>query len=158
IYAKSQLHVATPCRWLMQKVEQSMLAPAVSTSRVVPTGVDLSVFRAGDKSAARALLNLPQEARILVFAAHGVRHNIWRDYDMLQNAVVSFGNRAHASKTVLVALGEVGVGEGRSEIASGVEIRFVPRQGPEIVAAYCQAADLYIHAARADTFPRAVLE
>jgi glycosyltransferase involved in cell wall biosynthesis len=159
IYAQSRLHISTPCRWLMQKVEQSMLAQAVSTSRVVPTGVDLSVFHPGDKSAARALLNLPQDARVLVFASHGVRHNIWRNYDMLQKAVVSFAKGTHASKTVLVALGEVGVGEhGRSEKSSGVEIRFVPRQGPETVAAYCQAADLYIHAARADTFPRAVLE
>jgi len=40
-----------------------------------------------------------------------------------------------------------------------VEIQFVPYQkDPERVARYYQAADLYIHPARADTFPTTVLE
>ena len=40
-----------------------------------------------------------------------------------------------------------------------VEIRFVPYQkDPKKVARFYQAADLYIHPARADTFPTTVLE
>ncbi|MEP0841797.1 MAG: glycosyltransferase, partial [Phycisphaerae bacterium] len=39
------------------------------------------------------------------------------------------------------------------------EIRFVPFQNdPPVVARYYQSADVYVHAARADTFPNAVLE
>src|SRR5205823_12310089 len=38
-------------------------------------------------------------------------------------------------------------------------IRFVPFENDaKIVARYYQAADVYLHAARADTFPNAVLE
>src|SRR5262249_42328238 len=39
IFKNSRLYIATPCRWLMQKVEQSMLMPAVMADRVIPTGV-----------------------------------------------------------------------------------------------------------------------
>ncbi|HLA82594.1 MAG TPA: glycosyltransferase, partial [Thermoleophilia bacterium] len=39
------------------------------------------------------------------------------------------------------------------------EVCFVPYQkDPESVASYYQAADVYVHAARADTFPNTVLE
>jgi glycosyltransferase involved in cell wall biosynthesis len=40
-----------------------------------------------------------------------------------------------------------------------VELRFVPYQkDPATVARYYQAADVYVHAAHADTFPNTVLE
>src|SRR5439155_11546406 len=35
IYRRSRLYVATPSRWLMQKVKQSILAPAVIEARVI---------------------------------------------------------------------------------------------------------------------------
>jgi glycosyltransferase involved in cell wall biosynthesis len=159
IYARSRLYVSTPCRWLMQKVEESMLAPAVVESRVIPTGVDLTVFRSGNKIASRRSLNLPEDARILIFAAHGIRRNIWRDYNMLQQAVSSIAHGPFGAKVLVVALGEVGLGENsRSERIGEAEIRFIPRQDPETLARYYQASDIYIHAAKADTFPRAVLE
>ena len=143
----------------MRKVEQSILAPAIRESRVIPTGVDLSIFHSADKAASRAALNLPQDAKILVFAAHGIRRNIWRDYGMLETAVASLGKCGLASKTLLIALGEVGLrGGSRSETLGEVEVRFVPRQTPADLARYYQAADLYMHAAKADTFPRAVIE
>jgi len=45
------------------------------------------------------------------------------------------------------------------EQIGGVAIRFVPYlKDPKIVARYYQAADLYLHPARADTFPTTVLE
>ena len=46
----------------------------------------------------------------------------------------------------------------QEQIGSAI-IRFVPfERDPTIVARYYQAADVYLHAARADTFPNAVLE
>jgi glycosyltransferase involved in cell wall biosynthesis len=56
---------------------------------------------------------------------------------------------------LFIALGETGP----DEQIGAARIRFVPHQkNPEDVAAYYQAADIYVHAAVADTFPRAVLE
>ncbi|HVX31203.1 MAG TPA: glycosyltransferase, partial [Nitrolancea sp.] len=83
IYAQSRLFVATPSQWLMRKVEQSILAPAVAEARVIPNGVDLSIFRPGDRQAARAELGIPQDAHVLVFAANVIRDNVWKDYRTL---------------------------------------------------------------------------
>jgi glycosyltransferase involved in cell wall biosynthesis len=155
IYAASRIYISTPSQWLMRKVEQSMLAPAIVQARVIPTGVDLTIYHPGDKAAARRALHLPQDAKILLFAANQIRRNIWKDYNTVELAIASVGKRYGAGNIHLVALGENGpagkVGE--------TQVHFVPHQAdPETVALYYQAADIYVHAARADTFPRVVLE
>jgi glycosyltransferase involved in cell wall biosynthesis len=155
IYAQSRIYVCTPCQWLMRKVEQSMLAPAVIESRIIPTGVDLNVFRPADKLAVRRALNLPQEAKILLFAANGVRRNIWKDYSALQAAVILIAKQLREERIHLVALGE---GSSTEQIGGAV-VHFVAHQkDPKDVARYYQAADVYVHAAKADTFPRTVIE
>ncbi len=53
VFAKSRLHVAAPSEWLMRKVEQSILAPAIVERRIIPNGVDHGIFRPGDKARAR---------------------------------------------------------------------------------------------------------
>jgi glycosyltransferase involved in cell wall biosynthesis len=56
---------------------------------------------------------------------------------------------------LFLALGQAGPEE---RIGPAV-VRFVPYQtDPKAVAGYYQAADVYVHAARADTFPNTVLE
>jgi len=62
IYSKSRLYVTTPSRWLMNKVEHSMLAPAVVDTRIIPNGVDLTVFYRAETQATRAALGLPRRA------------------------------------------------------------------------------------------------
>lgn len=54
----------------------------------------------------------------------------------------------------------VGLGDGEAaETIGSVRIQFVPYEhDPSAVARYYQAADLYIHAARAETFPNTVIE
>jgi len=155
IYAKCRLYVATPSKWLIQKVEQSILAPAVIESRVVPNGVDLSIFHPADRQAVRAALGLPQEAKMLLFTANGIRRNIWKDYRTMRTAVATVAERLHDQSLVFLALGE----DAPSEQIGQAEIHFIPYQKDQsVVARYYQAADLYIHAARADTFPNTVLE
>jgi glycosyltransferase involved in cell wall biosynthesis len=155
IYAQSRLYIATPSRWLMGKVEQSMLVAAVVEARVIPNGVDLSVFHPGDKAAARAALDIPQEASAILFTANAIRRNIWKDYQTARAAVALVAERQRGQALLFIALGE----EAPAERIGQAEIRFVPYQkDPEAVARYYQAADVYLHAARADTFPNTVLE
>jgi len=155
IYQRSRLCIATPCRWLMQKVEASMLAPAVTGSRVIPNGVDMNVFCPADQQRVRTILGFPEKARILLFTANGIRANIWKDYNTLRSAIERIAATMDTSNLLFVALGEDGV----TERLGKAEIRFVPyRKEAEAVARYYQAADLYIHAARVDTFPNTILE
>ncbi len=110
IFKKSRLYVATPCRWLLGKVEQSMLAPAIEEARVIPNGVDLSVFQPADKRVVRAALGLSPDAAIVLLTT-GVRDGMWRSGDMLRAAVRSvvgsiLSGTARRDVTV-VALGDI---------------------------------------------------
>ncbi|MEJ5378237.1 MAG: glycosyltransferase [bacterium] len=155
IFEKSRLYVATPSRWLMQKVEQSMLAPAIVEARVIPNGVDLSVFHPSEKPAVRAALGMPPNAKVLLFAANGIRRNPWKDYGTLRGAVALIAGSMRGQRLLFVALGE----DAPAERIGRAEIQFVPYQKDSAaVALYYQAADVYTHAARADTFPNTVLE
>ncbi len=73
----------------------------------------------------------------------------------MQAAVARVAERWQGSPLLVLALGE----DAPPERIGRAEIRFVPFQSsPEAVARYYQAADVYLHAARADTFPTTVLE
>lgn len=139
----------------MRKVEQSMLAPAIVQSRVIPTGVDLTIYQPGDKAAARKALHLPRDAKVLLFAANHLRRNVWKDYNTLEIAIARVGKQCDPGNIHLLALGE----DSPDGKIGETQVHFVPNQAdPKTVAMYYRAADIYVHAARADTFPRVVLE
>ena len=155
IFAKSRLYVTAPCQWLMRRVEQSILAPAVVKARVIPNGVNLSVFYPADRQHARTVLGISQDAKVLLFTANGIRQNIYKDYATMKAAVAQVAQRMQGQNMIFIALGE----DGPSERLGQAEVRFVPYQkDPESVARYYQAADIYLHSSRADTFPTTVLE
>ena len=155
LYQRSRFYVAAPSQWLINKLKRSMMAPAVIESRVIPNGVDLKVFCRGNRAAIRAKLNLSQEADVLLFTASSIRENIWKDYQTLRGTIARLAERPRARPLVFLALGETAP----KERIGGAEIRFVPfLEDNRRVAEFYQAADLYIHAARADTFPTSILE
>ncbi len=155
IYARSRLYISTPCEWLMRKAEQSLLAPAIVEAQVIPNGMDLSVFHPADKQAVRASLGIPQGTRVFLFTANGIRRNVWKDYSTLRNAMALIVERFDPRGLLFIALGE----DAPAERIGQAEVRFVPYQeDAKAVARYYQAADLYLHAARAETFPSTVLE
>jgi glycosyltransferase involved in cell wall biosynthesis len=155
IFAASRLYISTPCEWLMRKVQASMLAPAMKQSKVVPYGVDLAVFRPGPKAEARTQCGIPQDAEVLIFTANGIRRNVFKDYQMMRSSLARLGERRKDGRLLMLAVGE----DAPAERIGSAELRFVPYQkDPAAVAAYYQASDIYLHAARADTFPNTVLE
>ncbi len=155
IFSQCRLHVATPCAWLMDRVNRSMLAPAVVSSRVIPYGIDLKVFHPGDRRAARQQLGIDADAHVLLFAANGIRQNGFKDYETLKAAVTRVAACKKERPMVCMALGE----RAHEERIGDAVMAFVPfEKDARRVAQYYRAADVYVHAARADTFPNAVLE
>jgi glycosyltransferase involved in cell wall biosynthesis len=156
IYARSRLYIATPCQWLMDRVHQSMLAPAAADFRVIPNGVDLDVFRPSDKQKARADLKLPADARILLFTANQwIMGSRAKDYSTLKDALCLVAEKVQPRRLILVALGQ----QAPPAQSGRAEIQFIPFQKDQhVVAAYYQAADVYVHSAHVDTFPTTILE
>ncbi|MCG3128156.1 MAG: D-inositol-3-phosphate glycosyltransferase [Phycisphaerae bacterium] len=159
IFAACRLHVAAPSHWLMSAVRDSILWPAVRAARVIHNGIDTDVFRPATRRDARAALGLPLDADILLFAANRTRTNAFKDFATLRRAIqhlVSWRGHAPASRPLLLlALGEAAPPE---RLGTAL-IRYLPFEpDPQRIARFCQAADLYLHAARADTFPTSILE
>lgn len=154
IFTQAQLYVATPCQWLMDKVKESILAPAMIEGRVIPNGVDTSIFYPGEKELVRRELGLPINEPILLFVANGIKNNPFKDYSTLRKTIELLGEQ---SQTPLhfIALGE----DGEQEQVGQVTIHYISRiSDMKLVTQYYRASDLYIHVAKAETFPNTVLE
>lgn len=154
IFDQSRLYIAAPCQWLLDEVRQSILAPALIEGRVIPNGVDTSIFYPGDQVNARESLDLPKDIPIILFVANGIKGNLFKDYETFRTAASLIGEMIN-SPVHLVALGDDGVPEQLGHLC----LQFVPRlNDPEKVAQYYRAADMYLHAAKAETFPNTILE
>jgi glycosyltransferase involved in cell wall biosynthesis len=154
VYARSRLYVAAPSQWLIDRVGASMLAPAVIDARVIPHGVDLKVFRPADQRVARSALGLPLDAHVILLTA-GSPGSAWKDRRTLAAAMAAIAAQLPHRDVVFVALDD---GIGAMKHGRAV-VRHVGYQADPAALARChQAADLYLHATRADTFPTMVLE
>ena len=154
IYRRSQLYVAAPSKWLLRKAEQSILAEAAVEFRVIPNGVDLSIFKPGEKDEARRRLGLPVDARILLFVALWGRGHHYKDFRTMKEAALEVADRLDQSRLLFLTVGE------RAPIESigRAELRFIEPQDPVMVALYYQAADVYVQASTAETFSIAIAE
>lgn len=156
IFADSQIYVSAPCHWLLEETEQSIAAAGIVESRTIPYGVDLSYFHPNDRRIVRARLDIPDQTKVLLFTANGgVRRNPFKDYEIIRAAVAQVSEHIQSQDVLFIALGE----DSPAEQIGSSKVRFVPYE-TDIgrVATYFQAADLYLHAAKADTFPNVVLE
>lgn len=155
IYRHSRCYVATPSYWMMDRVTHSILIPGIVEAKVIPNGIDTDLFHPGDRHAARAAIDIPQSAPVLLFVANNIKRNIWKDYSTLFAAIEYVGEHWKGEPIICLALGE----KGQSEYLCNAEIRFIPYiYDRQKVAQFYQASDLYIHAARIETFPMTILE
>jgi len=152
IFRKSRLWLVCPSQWLADKVRQSILMPNADRLRVIPNGVDTSVFKPGDKAPARERLGWPQDAFIVMFAANSVRQSIWKDYPTMREAIRLAGEKRGAQPIRFYSIGDIAP----AEQAGVAKIEFLPYR--DSLAECYQAADAYLHATKADTFPSAIIE
>ncbi len=151
-FANAKLYVATPSRWLMDRVEQSLMAPGVKDSRVIFNGVDDAFFAGGERAEARRALGLDPNRPVLATVAGMIRQNEWKDFALLRKALAMLGGEG---APLLLALGE----DAPPEVVGGVEVRYVPfLHDPAEVVRHYRAADVYVHAARVETFSLTIAE
>ena len=155
VYKQSHIHVVTYSDWLMEKVNRSMLGRHAQSTRVIRPGIDLDVFKPADQKIARRELNIPENHRVLMFAATGMRRNIFKDYKTLRHAVEQVSKRSTDKNLLFLAVGE----NSPSEWIGETEIRFVPYQDSiQKMARLYQASDLYLHAARGEVWGLTITE
>ena len=155
IYNDSKFYVATPCKWLADKVVKSMLKESVISLKVIPNGVDLSVFNSLDKQKAKKKIGIKENERVVLCSAQDVRNNPWKDFETIRSTIGLLKKRMPEHPLRFIALGESGnpekVGDAMIEFREYVK-------DVNLVAQHFKAADVYVHAALADTFPTTILE
>ena len=155
IFSQSALFVATPCEWLAERVRRSVLMPAIRELKVIPYSVDLTSFHAGDRVEARRTLGLDPARPVVVLLADAFAPMGWKDTAALTDALERLGADPSTGAWQVRAIGR----EQPPRRFGALTVTFVSRiDNDGLMATWFRAADLYVHPARADTFPNAVLE
>ncbi len=155
IYSRSRLFVSAPSRWLLDRALRSVLRPAIVEAKTIPYGIDLAIFKPGDRMIARRRLGLPQEARVALFVANKALSNPFKDYATIEAAVEKIAARITGQEIIFLCLGE----ENAERKIGLATFRYVGYQAdPAKVAQFYQASDIYLHAAKAENFGLVILE
>lgn len=150
--ARSGVALVSPSAWLMRMAEEAGVLDDGRPSAIIPNGVDTDVFTPGDRAAAREQLGLPADAAIVLFAGQSLLTNPYKDYPTLAAALPAIA-REHP-EVVLVALGSEA-----SDPFPGLPVIHAPfTADPARVASHLRAADVYVHPARAENLPLAIIE
>jgi glycosyltransferase involved in cell wall biosynthesis len=155
IYSRSDLYVSSPSHWLLDKALRSVMNPAIIESKVIPYGIDLNVFRPGNKQMIRQKLGLPQDAKIAIFVANKTHSNPFKDYATIEEAIRKIAAKEDRHRLIFLCVGE----EKAEETIGSATIRYFGYQSdPTKVAEFYQSADLYLHAAKAESFGLVIAE
>ena len=155
IYRASRLYVHAISNWIKERAERSILADGIRDLRVIHIGIDRSTFKPGDRSAARRRLGLPIDRRLLVFAAVRAKDNPFKDLACIRACLTRIGDDSDLGAITLVAVGQ----ESSAERFGSAELVYWPYVTDRSrLADLYRASDIYLHAAKAETSGRAVLE
>ena len=90
-----------------------------------------------------------------MFASKGIRTNVAKDYFTLRTTLEKLGAHGENAQLIFLAVGE----EGATETIGRAQLRFVPHIADRAtLAAYYRAADIYVHAARAEQWGLSITE
>jgi len=154
IFSKCKFYITGPSKWVVDSASQSMLNTGVIQASVIPNGINLDIFHPGDKIVARSALSLPLDKFILIYSASGLKTNRFKDYSALMRTLENLGKSN--AEIFCIALGDSSEDQ---IIGNAITLHFVPFiSDMEIVSLYYQAADVYIHPAKAETFGRSIAE
>lgn len=163
IFEKSRLYIIATSRWSLDLAQRSILAPAMAEARLIPNGVDLSVFHPGDKAAARAGLSLtlsgalPMDALLMISVAHAGAGNPFKDWPTLRAALERLRQPPAAVRDRPLHLAVIG-GKAGTEKIGPVTVHHLGYLSHPELAGYYRAADLFVHATRAETFGLVIAE
>lgn len=157
VYENTKIRIAAPSQWLLDLALKSVIAQSIECeqdAKVIANGVNVDMFCPGDQENARQTTGLAADAIVLLHVARGIRGHPFKDYQTLRKAMVILGSRLKQPVRLLI-LGDTVPDErfGCARI-SGIEFT----QDPEKIVALYQAADIYVHPARAENLPISIAE
>ena len=148
-------HWCAVSRDLVETMDRLAERPGVGA--LVPNGVDLELFRPGDRGAARDELDLPREGPLVLVVGHLIER---KDPLLALETVRRTGEQREALRAAFVGDGPL---RGPLEQAVGEagltgRVRLVPRAEPERLARWYAAADALLLTSWREGRPNVVLE
>lgn len=151
-FQRSRLSIIAISRWMEQQVRQSYLRNFPIYN--IPNGIDLTIFRPLDRTQCRQLLGLPDNKRLILFAAADVTDRR-KGMDLLVQALKAI-SPALKSKTSLLIMGK-SVHFRELELGLDVfEMGYV--HDDRLKAQIFSAADVFAFPTRADNLPLVLQE
>jgi len=151
VYSRARIELVTPSRWLAGQARRSPLLGRLRVS-AIPNGLDTEVFCPLDRDAARRVLRLPQESRVILAGAFklGTRR---KGMDLLLAALRELrGDRAFRAHLLLFGAGA----EPPGLPIPCTSIGYVENERM-LAMLYC-AADVFVLPTRADNLPNTLVE
>jgi glycosyltransferase involved in cell wall biosynthesis len=152
IYGQSNLTIVSPSNWLTEQAKASMLN--CHPIHCIPYGIDTNAYQPLDRQLSKAVLDIPQDKRVLLFGAESLKDKR-KGGDLLLNALqqlppslkaeilfLTFGN---SSEAITAALG-----------IPTINLGYISSDRLKSIA--YSAADLFIFPTRADNLPLVLQE
>lgn len=154
-YRDLPITIVTPSRWLGDRARSSLLLAGFPVS-VIPNAIDTDCFRPIAKDAARDVLGLPGDRKLILFgAAHGADEPR-KGFSHLQSALRLLAQRAGASQYMAVVFGE-STPERPPDV--GMACTYVGRVHDDTrLAALYAAADVFVAPSTQENLSNTVLE
>jgi glycosyltransferase involved in cell wall biosynthesis len=149
------LSLVAPSRWIADSARSSSLFRE-RPIRVIPNGVDTSIFKPLEKAFARRCLDMDPDRHVILFGAINAIEDPNKGFDLLTAAIRIVSRRLSAARHELVIFGCSQPGE-PPEL--GLATRYLGRFADEIsLALLYNAADLMVVPSRQESFCQTAAE
>lgn len=154
VFDNLPLTVVTPSHWLARQARASSLLQNRPVE-VIPNGLDTRRYSPGDKTAARALLGLHQERKIILFGAWNALSDHNKGADLLWDALRRLPAATLRSSAVVV----FGDPSGQRSVPVDLPVLNLGRitNEEEIISLY-RAADMCVLPSRTENLPNVIAE
>lgn len=145
----SRLHIVTPSRWLYKEAKRSPLLGRFPIC-VIPNGVDTIVFAPRDRGISRAVLEVPQNGKLVMFAAD-LAENRRKGFALLKEMLAKVDS---ATGLYLISVGRTK--PTMSSRIPHIYLGYINANG--LLSLVYSAADLFLIPSLQDNLPNTVLE
>jgi protein O-GlcNAc transferase len=144
--SKLQPTVVCPSHWLATRLRFAY--PQLKEIKVIPNGVNTSVFLPYDKQIVRTKLNLPLQSKLILFVAEYATNNPFKGGDIIRQLITDLDLKDYTFITV--------GGENVSTFDNHITFPYVKDE--IILSELYSACDILLYPTQADNLPLVVLE
>jgi glycosyltransferase involved in cell wall biosynthesis len=154
VYPDLDLTVVTPSRWLAGGASSSSLLQSKPIHTIF-NGVDLEVFKQTDKQAARRILGLREDVRLIAFGAMGATRDRNKGFHLLAPALQRVAQRWRGRAALVV----FGSGQPLEDPAFELPAHYLGHLSDEVsLALLYSAADVIVVPSLLENLPNTIIE